>query len=77
VQLLRRGQARFQSVDFLLLVGNLLLQRVDLSFTGGVVLVIRIRQIAVLLQRELALSEIGIFFRVGYLLFQLSDLGVI
>ena len=61
MQFLRRGDARFQSVDFLLLVGNLLLQGIDLGFPGRIMLVIRIRQIAVLLQRKLAFPRSASF----------------
>jgi hypothetical protein len=48
---------RFQSVDRLLLVGDLLENRIELGLSSKVVRVIGVGEVSVLLQREFALEK--------------------
>ena len=53
-------QAGLQALEFLLLVGNLLLQIVELGLSRGIVGVIGLRIVTVVFQRLFALKQIEI-----------------
>ena len=67
--LLKCREARFQSVDGLLFVRDLLLEVLQLSQACGVVFIAGFGVDVVLLQSEITLEQIQIFLCVGELLF--------